>query len=145
MAGRSDLEMEDYGSIHIGKIKSYTKTSRTGIIRLENKDYVFLYTDVTDPYFRQFLTKNTYVVFWSKNGLALQISPLFWERYSNIKNKIFCGRITNNGKQVKFNLFGADHRMNLQFKHRHWSPGTNVNFQLQVFKGLPYVSRLIPV
>lgn len=127
---------------HIGIISEFDMKSKVGIIKSGCKTYIFVADDVIDPYFKFFVKRNNPVLFWTTNSKAHHISPVFNEKFRNIKSKILTGYIGKYRKHVCFTMFGKKHGIYIPKLHEAYREWEVVGFMLKKKQGRLIVTNI---
>tara|TARA_B100000614_G_scaffold55103_1_gene47821 strand:+ start:9851 stop:10441 length:591 start_codon:yes stop_codon:yes gene_type:complete len=105
--------------VHIGSISYYDLKGGHGIIYSKSHDYVFIRNCLNRKYFNNYALINIPVVFWTKNGMAYNISPLVY----NKSMKYRLGRVTKDGKHIYFKMNNSEYIIDAPYcKYRYRTP-----------------------
>ncbi len=85
---------------HVGSILSYNLLGGHGILTSKSHDYIFLRNGLNRKFFYNYALINIPVLFWTRNGIAYNITPLIYRK--SMKYRL--GRVTKDGKHIYFRL-----------------------------------------
>jgi len=85
---------------HVGSILSYNLLGGHGILTSKSHDYVFLRNCLNRKFFNNYALINIPVIFWTRNGIAYNITPLIYRK--SMKYRL--GKVTKDGKHIYFRL-----------------------------------------